>query len=197
MFTGIVQALGTIRSLRSNADGARLEIDTGTLDVSDLAIGDSVAVNGVCLTAIAVSQRGFQADVSPETLNCVSPFVLNGAVNLEKALRLADRLGGHLLSGHVDGIGQLSAVESLAENRVIGVRLPDQLTRYVARKGSIAINGVSLTVNQVRDAEFSVNLIPHTLVVTNLKQLVPGSVVNLEVDMIARYVERMMQQERA
>jgi riboflavin synthase len=195
MFSGIIQAVGNVRSLQGGTDAARLDIASAGLDRSDIALGDSIAVNGVCLTAIALADNGFQADVSKETLACVTPLREGDEVNLEKALRFSDRLGGHLVSGHVDGIGQIVSVEEISGNRVVAVQVPDGLSRYVARKGSIAIHGVSLTINEVHGSTFLVNLIPHTLDVTILKYLGRGDLVNLEVDMIARYVERLNSQE--
>ena len=194
MFTGIVQAVGQVRDLAANAGGARSVIAAGTLDLSDVAIGDSIAVNGVCLTVTSLLADGFTADVSPETLACTTGFERSQRVNLEKALRLADRLGGHLLSGHVDGVGEIVRMEPVGENQVLVVRVPVDLQRYVARKGSIAVNGVSLTINEVDGGLVRINLIPHTLAATNLSVLGVGARVNIEVDLIARYVERMLPQ---
>ena len=183
MFTGIVQAVGRIVRLDP------LEIDSGNLDLSDVAVGDSIAVQGVCLTVTKLTGKGFTADVSAETRRVTTGLDRGGAaVNLEKSLSLGDRLGGHLVAGHVDGVGD---VLSHAEG-VLQVRAPRELARYVARKGSICIDGVSLTVNRVRGAQFDVNLIPHTLKLTTLSRLKPGTEVNLEADMVARYVERML-----
>ena len=182
MFTGIVQAVGKIVRLNP------LEIECGKLDLSDVAVGDSVCVQGVCLTVTALTPRGFTADVSAETLRVTAGFERPGAVNLEKSLALGDKLGGHLVTGHVDGVGEvLSCSKGLLQ-----VRVPRELTRYIARKGSICIDGVSLTVNRVEDDRFEVNLIPHTLDATTLGRLAAGSKVNLEVDLIARYVDRML-----
>ena len=194
MFTGIVQAVGQVRDLAASAGGARSVIAAGTLDLSDVAIGDSIAVNGVCLTVTSLLADGFTVDVSPETLACTTGFQRSQRVNLEKALRLADRLGGHLLSGHVDGVGEIVHVEPVGENQLLVVRVPSDLRRYVARKGSIAVNGVSLTVNEVEGERVRINLIPHTLAATNLSALGVGARVNVEVDLIARYVERMLPQ---
>ncbi len=191
MFTGIVAAVGRIADAAQTPGGARLTIETGGLAMDDVGLGDSIAVNGVCLTVVAPSAHAFAVDVSRATLSCTVGFERGVRVNLEKALRLADRLGGHLVSGHVDGIGTVSRVEALADNRLLEIDVPAPLARYVARKGSIAVNGVSLTVNDVAGNRFSVNLIPHTLQATNLGELRPGSRVNLEVDMLARYVERL------
>jgi riboflavin synthase len=194
MFTGIVQAVGHVRELFAGADGARPVIAAGKLDLSDVAIGDSIAVNGVCLTVTSLLPDAFTVDVSPETLACTIGFEREQRVNLEKALRLADRLGGHLMSGHVDGVGEIVRIETLGENRILVVRVAADLERYVARKGSIAVNGVSLTINDVERGRVRINLIPHTLAETNLAGLTAGARVNIEVDLIARYIERMLPQ---
>lgn len=193
MFTGIIQAQGHIKSISEHAGDARLLINTGNLNLADVAIGDSIAVNGVCLTAVELGEDTFSADVSRETLSCTVGLDSLRTVNLEKALRLSDRLGGHLVSGHVDGVGQVIRFEPVGESMLLMVRAPHELSRYIAIKGSITIDGVSLTVNHVDEDDFSVNLIPHTVEVTTLKQLGVGSRVNLEVDLIARYVDRMTQ----
>lgn len=193
MFTGIIQAQGHIKSISEHDGDARLLINTGNLDLADVAIGDSIAVNGVCLTAVELGEDTFFADVSRETLSCTVGLESLRTVNLEKALRLSDRLGGHLVSGHVDGVGQVIRFEPVGESMLLMVRAPHELSRYIAIKGSITIDGVSLTVNHVDQDDFSVNLIPHTVEVTTLKQLGVGSRVNLEVDLIARYVDRMTQ----
>ena len=182
MFTGIVQAVGRI--VRTNP----LEIDVAGLDLADVAVGDSICVQGVCLTATAIRPRGFTADVSGETFRVTTGLERPGAVNLEKALALGGKIGGHLVTGHVDGVGEVLKFA----HGFLQVRMPKELVRYVARKGSICIDGVSLTVNGVDGDVFEVNLIPHTLEVTTLSRLAPGVRVNLEVDLIARYVERML-----
>jgi len=198
MFSGIIADVGHIAKAGDRDGGLRLVIATSTLDLSDVRIGDSIAVNGVCLTAVNTNKKSFTVDVSRETLNCTEGLEAIGApVNLEKALRLTDRLDGHLVSGHVDGVGEVIEFSDLGESWKLEIRAPQALAKYIAIKGSITINGVSLTINQVADiesgaCEFSVNLIPHTLVMTNLKNLHAGSQVNLEVDLIARYVERML-----
>jgi riboflavin synthase len=191
MFTGIVVAVGTVRAMKPARGGRRLVVDAGGLGLKDVAVGDSIAVDGVCLTVVSRKGRRFEADVSRATLACTAGFSTGSRVNLEKALRLADRLGGHLVSGHVDGVGTVARINAAGDNRLLAVTAPKALAKYVARKGSIAVNGASLTVNAVRGAEFEVNLIPHTLAATNLGELKVGSRVNLEVDLLARYVERL------
>jgi riboflavin synthase len=192
MFTGIVQALGRVRESEAATSGTRLVIEAGALDLGDVSIGDSIAVNGVCLTVTSLLPGAFSVDVSEETARCTVGFAQGAALNLEKALRLSDRLGGHLVSGHVDAIGEVVRFDPVGDDRSLGVRMPRELSRYVVRKGSITVNGVSLTVNEVGEDEFVVNLIPHTLAHTNLSGLSPGAKVNLEIDLIARYVERML-----
>jgi riboflavin synthase len=192
MFAGIVQAVGRIERVEALEKGVRLTIDTGALGLADTAIGDSIAVSGACLTATSVSGRRFTADVSRETLDCTTGLAAPGAVNLEKSLRLNDKIGGHLVTGHVDGVGEIAAFDQAGESMRLVVRAPKELARYIARKGSITIDGVSLTVNRVEGAEFELNLIPHTLEVTTLKRLAPGAKVNVEVDLLARYVERLL-----
>ncbi len=192
MFTGIVQALGRVAALDGNALGARLRIDAGGLDMGDVALGDSIAVDGCCLTVVAFDAAGFAADVSRETFDCTAGFTAGARVNLEKALRAGDRLGGHLVTGHVDGVGDVVSITQDGDSRRFEFRMPADLAKYVARKGSVTVNGVSLTVNASGPDRFQVNLIPHTLSVTNLGALRAGDRVNLEVDLIARYVERML-----
>jgi len=182
MFTGIVQAVGKIVRV------APLEIEAGALGLRDVRVGDSVLVQGACLTVVRKRGKRLSFDVSVETLECTTGLDRPGGVNLEKALRLADRLGGHLVSGHVDGVGLVTQVSG----SVYTLRAPKSVARYLAAKGSICIDGVSLTVNRVRGAQFEVNLIPHTLKVTTLSRLKPGAEVNLEADLVARYVERML-----
>ena len=195
MFTGIIEAVGRVAAVKPAGQSATLTIGAGGMDLSDVSVGDSIACNGVCLTVTALVPQGFTVDVSQETLRVTSGFGPGTAINLEKSLRLSDRLGGHLVSGHVDGVGTVTAVKPVDANREIIVRLPAELGRYIARKGSIAINGVSLTVNVVTTDTLSVNLIPHTLAVTNLKDLKQGNRVNLEIDLVARYVERMFDRD--
>jgi riboflavin synthase len=197
VFSGIIADVGTITSAEDRNGGLRLSVETRALGMDDVQLGDSIAVNGVCLTVVKKEGDIFTVDVSRETLNCTVGLDAQSVhVNLEKALRLADRLGGHLVSGHVDGVGEVLAFIDLEESWTLSVRAPQALAKYVAVKGSITINGVSLTVNEVRGAVFSVNLIPHTLLMTTLKELRTGTKVNLEIDLIARYVERMMHAER-
>ena len=192
MFSGIIAAVGSVGRVEPARGGLRLEIAAGKLGLRDVAVGDSVAVNGVCLSVVKRGRNSFSVDVSRETLRCTAGLDRAGEVNLEKALRLSDRLDGHLVLGHVDGVGTVTKVERLGADRLLRVRSPASLSRYIARKGSIAVQGVSLTVNTVRGSEFEVNLIPHTLAVTTLKDLRAGDRVNLEVDPLARYAERLI-----
>ena len=192
MFTGIVQAVGTIEALAPLAQGVRLTVAASGLDLSDVAIGDSICVQGACLTVTALVGGRLGFDVSRETLDCTVGLERPGKVNLEKSLALGDKLGGHLVTGHVDAVGEVLAFDRAGESMRLRMRAPAELGRYVARKGSICVDGVSLTVNRVDGADFDVNLIPHTLEVTTLARLAPGTKVNLEVDLIARYVERML-----
>ena len=197
MFSGIISDVGRIDESVDRNGGLRLTISVVNLDLGDVQIGDSIAVNGICLTVIERSVDRFTVEVSRETLDCtVGLDNPEQMVNLEKALRLTDRLGGHLVSGHVDGIGIVETFTNLGESWKLTVQVPQALAKYIAYKGSVAINGVSLTVNQVSGTKFSVNLIPHTLAQTNLKSLHAGNHVNIEVDLIARYLERMMQAEK-
>jgi len=197
MFSGIIADVGIITRAEDRDGGLRLSVATEVLGMDDVRIGDSIAVNGVCLTVVELEGNAFTVDVSRETLNCTVGLERQGSrVNLEKALRLSDRLGGHLVSGHVDGVGEVVAFNDIGESWRLAVRAPHDLAKYIAVKGSITINGVSLTVNRVAGSEFEVNLIPHTLEVTTLNELKAGEKVNLEIDLIARYVERMMQAEK-
>ena len=199
MFTGIILALGKIAAIERRSGDCRLKIETGKLSLTDVALGDSIAVNGVCLTAVELGSHYFCADVSNETL---SRTLLNTAsigtpVNLELALTPSTRMGGHIVSGHVDGIGKV--IEKKADGRSyrFTFKAPDNLAKYIAEKGSICINGISLTVNEVKGAEFSVNIVPYTLQETTLRDAKIGTSVNLEVDLLARYMERLMQGEAA
>lgn len=195
MFTGIVQATGRIAARDGAADGVRVRIDAAALGVADIAVGDSIAVGGCCLTVVAIDAHVLAFDVSAETLACTAGFDVGREVNLEKSLRLSDRLGGHLVSGHVDGVGVVAAFAAVSTDAqgswYLSIDAPVALARYIASKGSIAVDGVSLTVNGVDGARFTVNLIPHTLAATTLRRLAVGRPVNLEVDVIARYVERL------
>jgi riboflavin synthase len=204
MFTGIVAAVGSINSISplggSLDAGVRLQIDAGGLPLGDVALGDSIAINGACMTVVDKTASSFSVDVSRESLSKTVGLDAPGEVNLEKALTLAERLGGHLVSGHVDGLGQVHSFEPVGESRELVIDAPQELAKFLAYKGSIVVNGVSLTVNRVDDlavgggkvCRFSINLIPHTIAVTTLKHLCAGSQVNLEIDLIARYVERML-----
>lgn len=192
MFSGIVAGTGRIESITPLEDGVRLKVDTGALGLGDVAIGDSIANNGVCLTVVAMDGAKACFDVSRETLNCTAGLdVEGGEVNLEKALRVDDRLGGHIVTGHVDGVGEVLKFAPIGESHELVIRAPRSIAGYIARKGSITVDGVSLTVNTVESTDFSINLIPHTVEVTTFKHLKPGARVNLEIDIIARYVERM------
>jgi riboflavin synthase len=196
MFTGIVQAVGTIETLTplegEMRGGVRLTLEAGGLDLSSVRRGDSICVQGACLTVVEIAGGRLSFDVSRETLDCTSGLAHPGKVNLETSLGLGDKLGGHLVSGHVDGVGEVLAFDPAGESVLLRLRAPAGLAKYVARKGSICVDGVSLTVNRVDGDVFEINLIPHTLAVTTLSRLAPGVRVNLEVDLIARYVERML-----
>ena len=193
MFTGIIQAIGSIQEVHSSDNGVVLKINSNNLDISDSKIGDSIAVNGVCLTATQVSDNSFTADVSNETINCttLSDLLIGDSVNLEKSLRINQGIDGHLVSGHVDGIGKVQSINKDGDSSRIKILVEDDIIKYIAKKGSICINGVSLTVNSVEDNIFDVNIVPHTFSVTTLRDLSVGSNVNLEIDLIARYVERL------
>ncbi len=200
MFTGIIQAVGRIETITPIGEDIQLKIDAANLGLEDVALGDSIAVNGVCLTAISVIETNgvkshFEAHVSTETLKVTNGLNQLLPVNLEKALRLHDRLGGHLVSGHVDGIGTVVTFSDLGDCWTLAIEAPSALSKYIAKKGSICVNGVSLTVNSIVKNTFTMNIIPHTLQHTMFSQLAVGSQVNLEIDQIARYVERMTQWE--
>lgn len=199
MFTGIIQAVGVIAAIEKQGGDARLRIDTGLLELSDVQIGDSIAVHGVCLTAILLGKHTFSADVSAETLRhtTLGTQAAGNRVNLEKALTPSSRLGGHLVSGHVDGVGDVMERSVEARSVRFRIRAPAALARYIAMKGSVCLDGVSLTVNAVDGAQFDLNIVPHTLQATTLGEIQPGSRVNLEVDVIARYLERLLLGERA
>ncbi|MBL4820432.1 MAG: riboflavin synthase [Gammaproteobacteria bacterium] len=194
MFTGIIEAVGTLVNFQQLDSEWQISVDSGKMDLSDVAIGDSIAVNGTCLTVIAFDHKTFQADVSSETMKLTTLGLLGkgAAVNLEKALTPSSRLGGHLVSGHVDGVGELEAIEPDGKSWRLLFKAPDDLARYIATKGSICIDGASLTVNGVEGARFEVNIIPHTQQQTVFKNYKPASKVNLEVDLISRYLERLV-----
>jgi len=196
MFTGIIEAVGAVTSVSLSGETAAVRIESAGLDLSDVAIGDSIAVDGVCLTVKSLDVRLIDFDVSAETLNVTTGFHKGDRVNLEKSLRLDARIGGHLVSGHVDAIGEVADVIEYDGNRLLSLRFPETLARFLAKKGSVTVNGVSLTVNSVDDEVCSLNLIPHTLAATNLGDLQKGSRVNLEIDLVARYVERMLTETR-
>lgn len=199
MFTGIVEALGSVAQLEQRGGDVRLTIDTGGLDIADVALGDSIAVNGVCLTVVALPGNGFVADVSQETLafTTAGQWRAGTPVNLERALMAQSRLGGHIVSGHVDGVGEVVSRHPDARSERFRLRAPAPLARYIAHKGSITVDGVSLTVNRVEGAEFELNIIPHTQAVTVIGGYRPGTRVNLEVDVIARYLERLLLGDKA
>lgn len=195
MFTGIIQAVGEITPLQTSSGDIKIDINAEQLNLSDVKIGDSIAINGVCLTVTSLSETHFKADVSKETLTVTTGLDQKGQVNLEKALRLDDRLGGHLVSGHVDGVGQVVQFDPVNDCWLLAIQSPHAISKYIARKGSICVNGVSLTVNMIEKDVFTINIIPHTLEKTILGTLQVGSQVNLEIDQIARYVDRMQQWE--
>jgi riboflavin synthase len=199
MFTGIIQAIGTIAALELKGQDVRVRVQTGKLDLSDVQLGDSIAVNGVCLTAVDLPGDGFWADVSGETLSRTTFAALQkgSQANLEKALTPTTRLGGHLVSGHVDGIGEIISRKTEGRSERFVIRAPNELAKYIAEKGSICVDGISLTVNGVRGAEFELNIVPHTLVETTMSEFKPGTQVNLEVDIIARYLERLLLGDKA
>jgi len=194
MFTGIIQAVGSITALEKRGGDMRIGINSGHLPMDDVCIGDSIAVSGVCLTVVELGGNGFSADVSGETLGLtmLGSMALNDAVNLEKALTLETRLGGHLVSGHVDGIGEVTARREDSRSIRFTIKAPSGLARYIATKGSVCVDGVSLTVNAVSGAEFELNIVPHTLEATTMNACQPGRKVNLEVDLVARYLERLL-----
>ena len=199
MFTGIIEAIGTIRALSPKGGDVRVHVETGKLDLGDVKLGDSIAVNGVCLTAVELPGNGFWADVSRETLAC-SAFIdlkIGSKVNLEKALTPTSRLGGHLVSGHVDGVGEVISREDNARAVQFKIRAPRELAKYIALKGSITVDGTSLTVNGVNGAEFELTIVPHTLGETVMADYQPGRQVNLEVDLLARYLERLLLGDKA
>lgn len=199
MFTGIIEAIGTVRALSPKGGDVRVYVQTGKLDLADVKLGDSIAVNGVCLTAVELPGDGFWADVSRETLARTAFIDLKAGsrVNLEKALTPTSRLGGHLVSGHVDGVGEVISREDNARAVQFRIRAPRELARYIALKGSITVDGTSLTVNGVNGAEFELTIVPHTLAETVMADYRPGRQVNLEVDLLARYLERLLLGDKA
>ncbi|SQG00626.1 riboflavin synthase alpha chain RibE [Paucimonas lemoignei] len=199
MFTGIIESIGSIRAITPKGGDVRVYVATGKLDLSDVKLGDSIAVNGVCLTAVELPGDGFWADVSRETLD-VTAFIdlkTGSPVNLEKALTPTTRLGGHLVSGHVDGVGEIVSREENARAIQFKVRAPRELAKYISHKGSITVDGTSLTVNAVDGAEFELTIVPHTLAETIMADYRPGRKVNLEVDLLARYLERLLMGDKA
>lgn len=194
MFTGIIEGVGAIASVEARGGDARLRVDTGTLPFEDVRLGESIAVNGVCLTVVAFGTAAFEADVSTETLalTTLGGLAPGAVVNLERAMRPTDRLGGHLVSGHVDGVGAVVSVHDDARAQRWRFSAPPALLRYIAKKGSICVDGVSLTVNEVDAAGFEVALVPHTVAHTAFSATAAGDAVNLEIDLVARYVERLL-----
>lgn len=197
MFTGIIEAVGSIKNIEPVGGDIRLHVEVGTLDMGDVQLGDSIAVNGVCLTAVEFDKKHFVADVSNETITLTSLKGLSpgSEVNLEKALLPTTRLGGHLVSGHVDGLGEVVSIKEESRSIRLIIRSPDDLKHYIAMKGSICIDGTSLTVNKITDSDFEINIVPHTQQQTIIKNYKPGTKVNLEVDLIARYLERLLMKQ--
>jgi riboflavin synthase len=196
MFTGIIQTVGRIVEVVPHGEDCALRIEAAGLGIEDVQLGDSIAVNGVCLTVTDFNAQSFQVMVSKATLDVTTGLHQPGPVNLEKALRLSDRLGGHLVTGHVDGIGTITTLQEEGECWLLKVQLPHAISKYVAKKGSLCVNGISLTVNEIVQDEVSINLIPHTMQHTMMQFAKTGDSVNLEIDLIARYVERMQAWEQ-
>jgi len=194
MFTGIIESTGNIERIEHKSGDAKLTINVGLLDMSDVALGDSISCNGVCLTVVEFSENNYTADVSGETLKLTSlgSMTIGSSVNLEKALTPTTRLGGHLVSGHVDGVGEIMAIKNDSRSVKFEIKVPQGLAHYIAKKGSVCVDGVSLTVNEIEDEIFSINLVPHTLKETTASEYIVGSMVNLEVDLVARYLERLL-----
>ena len=192
MFTGIIEATGAVSSYVLGGESARLIIASQNFETSTISEGDSIAVNGVCLTAATIREREIEFDVSPETLSVTTGFKIDQIVNLERALTLQTLIGGHLVSGHVDGVAIVKEIEIVDDNWQVVIECPDRLAKYCVNKGSVTLNGVSLTINHASSNQININLVPHTLSVTNLKSLSVGDFVNIEIDMIARYVEKMI-----
>ncbi len=197
MFTGIIEGLGRIKNIEPVSGDIRLHVDVGSLDMQDVQLGDSIAVNGVCLTAIEFDDKHFVADVSNETiaLTSLKDLAIGSEVNLEKALLPTTRLGGHLVSGHVDGLGEVLSIKDVSRSIELIIRAPEELKYYIAMKGSICIDGTSLTVNKITNKDFEINIVPHTQQKTIIKNYKPGTKVNLEVDLIARYLERLLMKQ--
>lgn len=196
MFTGIIQTVGRIAEVVPQGEDCALRIEAPALGMQDVQLGDSIAVNGVCLTVTAFDSSSFQVLVSKVTLEVTTGLAQPGPVNLEKAMRLADRLGGHLVTGHVDGMGSISTLEEVGECWLLKIQTPHAISKYIAKKGSLCVNGISLTVNEIVHDEVSINLIPHTMQHTMMQFAKAGDPVNLEIDVIARYVERMQAWEQ-
>lgn len=199
MFTGIIEAVGRVQQITPRHGDVRLTIATGKLSLADVKLGDSIATNGICLTVVELTGQGFAADVSNETLRrtCLKTWQVGTRVNLEKALMPTSRLGGHIVSGHVDGLGEIISFKPDARSLQYQVRAPDSLAKYISEKGSITVDGISLTVNAIDGATFSLNIVPHTVQETNVGEWQTGSVVNLEVDLLARYLERLIMGDKA
>ncbi|MCB1657186.1 MAG: riboflavin synthase, partial [Pseudomonadales bacterium] len=199
MFTGIIEAVGQVQRIMPSGGDVRLQISTGKLNLADVKLGDSIATNGICLTVVELTGHGFVADVSNETLRrtCLKTWQVGTAVNLEKALMPTSRLGGHIVSGHVDGLGEIVNIKQDARSVQYQVKAPDELAKYMAEKGSITVDGISLTINAIDGAVFSLNIVPHTVQETNVSSWQVGSMVNLEVDLLARYLERLLLGDKA
>jgi len=196
MFTGIIEATGAVSSYVLGGESARLIIASQNFETSTISEGDSIAVNGVCLTAATIRGREIEFDVSPETSSVTTGFKIEQIVNLERALTLQTLIGGHLVSGHVDGVAIVKEIEIVDDNWQVVIECPDRLAKYCVNKGSVTLNGVSLTINHASSNQININLVPHTLSVTNLKSLSVGDFVNIEIDMIARYVEKIIGERR-
>ena len=199
MFTGIISAIGKVDKKESVGGDIRLTIDAGNLNLSDVGLGDSIACNGACLTAVELTRTGFIADVSIETINLtdIGQWRLGQRINLEKAMQATDRFGGHIVSGHVDGIGEVVSLEEDARSWRFRLRAPKDLAKYIAHKGSITVDGTSLTVNKVEGSEFELNIVPHTMLHTVMGDYSVGTKIHLEVDIVARYLERLLLGEKA
>ncbi len=199
MFTGIISAIGDIADLEQRGGDVRLTIRTGNLSLTDVQLGDSIACNGACLTAVELTGEGFIADVSVETLNLttIGNWKTGSRINLEKAMQASDRFGGHIVSGHVDGIGEVVSLEEDARSWRFRIRAPKDLAKYIAHKGSITLDGTSLTINKVEGSEFELNIVPHTMTHTVMGDYAVGTKVNLEVDLVARYLERLLLGDKA